>query len=175
MRCGPAGYFAPRTPLLHGIEARALPRADKCKPHQRKRSSAAQAPSLSFCLSFCQKSWPIGDIKKAGPGDVGICHWGMTASGHSEREGRSKSGLSMLCRCDFGCRDWVKSGRSNSHQHAGDASLLEAVLTVPLQKTRMRTVKLPARRKRSASLVYECLHAVEVVDLPRDQDFQIVG
>ncbi len=152
MKCGSAGYFAPRTPLLPGIEARALPHADKCKPHQRKRSSAAQAPSLSFC----QKSWPIGDIKKAGPGDVGICHWGMTASDHSEREGRARSGLSMLCRCDFGCRDWVMS--AGSAERSFPRCLLAAGRSgqghrreFALDKTYVRTGSTRAFARRSAS------------------------
>lgn len=63
-------------------------------------------------------------------------------------------------------RDWVKSGRSNSPTNTPDAaSLLKAVFAVPLQEARMRAVKLPASGKRATACVYECLHAVEVINL----------
>jgi hypothetical protein len=46
---------------------------------------------------------------------------------------------------------------------------------MPLQEARVRAFELSAVRKRAARFVYEPLHALEIIDLPRDQDFQIVG
>ena len=74
---------------------------------------------------------------------------------------------------DSSCLNHRRNEFANCPPHA--ASLLKTVLAVPLQKARMRAFKLAARRKRAAALVYECLHAIEVVDLSRDQNFQIVG
>jgi hypothetical protein len=53
--------------------------------------------------------------------------------------------------------------------------LLETVLTMPLKKMRMRSVRLSQWRKRAPRLVYKRTHSVLVIRLPRNQDLQVVG
>ena len=54
------------------------------------------------------------------------------------------------------------------------ALLFEAVIAMPTQKMWMRSFRTARRRKRAPCLVYERARELLIVDLTRDQNFQIV-
>lgn len=49
------------------------------------------------------------------------------------------------------------------------------MLPVPLQKVRMRTLEHLLRRDRTPTSVDEGTHAIGIIDVTGDQNFQIIG
>ena len=55
------------------------------------------------------------------------------------------------------------------------ALLFEAVVAVPLQEVGMRPIRGSSWFHRPAALVYQGTNAVRIVDLPRHEDFKVIG